>query len=178
MVLTFCAVWAFMTGCTETIMSFVKPRFTNADSVLCWCAGGILYFMSCKTMTVRVLHSDLKVILVQLYKWQIPSVFWYFTHQFYHSFYMKHILTFYLECPCKNHCYTSHTRVLFCNILQNNKIKYLFHRGRGPSFVCVSLWFYYYFYFKQWEVFLLTCWTISICCECSFDLALALGGYK
>lgn len=149
MVLTFCAVWAILTGYTELILKSVIPRFTNADSVLCWCAGGVLYFMSCKTMTVWVLHSDLKVILVQLYKWQIPSVFWYFTHHLYHSVYMEYNLSLYLVCPCKNHSCTSHTHVLFCKILQNNKIKYLFHRGRGPYFVCVSLWVFYYFFFKQ-----------------------------
>jgi len=137
-VLTFCAVWAIVTGYTETI-PFVKPRFTIADSVLCWFAGGTLYFMSCKTMTVRVLHSDIKIILVQLYKWQISSVFWYFTHPFHHNYYMEYKMPMYLKCSCKNHSYTSHTHVLFCNILQNNKIKYLFQRGRGPSFVCFTV---------------------------------------
>lgn len=54
-VLTFTAFWAILAGFTKIIW-FVIPRFTNADSVLCWCAGGILYFISCKTMIVRGLQ--------------------------------------------------------------------------------------------------------------------------
>lgn len=69
MVLTFCAVWAILTGYTELILKSVIPRFTNADSVLCWCAGGYLDHTSGTLLNFKE-NRNLQTIWWKIFVWK------------------------------------------------------------------------------------------------------------